>query len=104
MKQLFKKDIDGDEKIFEYQSSADGVEMGYSDPITSVDADQMVTNGEAILHDSHEDMLASLGYMNDRRSAYSDIKEQLDYIYNHGLTKWKSDMIKPVKGAHPKPE
>ncbi|MCP5007408.1 MAG: hypothetical protein GY941_26250 [Planctomycetes bacterium] len=34
--------------------------------------------------------------------SYPSIEEQLDYIYHNGLTKWKSNMIKPVKDAHPK--
>ena len=33
---------------------------------------------------------------------YPSIAEQLDYIYHNGLTKWKSDMIKPVKDKYPK--
>ena len=40
-------------------------------------------------------------YQRDRE--YPSIGEQLDYIYHHGLTKWKSDLIKPVKDKHPKP-
>ena len=42
-------------------------------------------------------------YQRDRRSEYPAIKDQLDYIYHNGIAKWKSDMIKPVKDAHPKP-
>ena len=37
-----------------------------------------------------------------RRSAYPNIGEQLDYIFHNGITKWKSDMIKPVKDKYPK--
>ena len=33
---------------------------------------------------------------------YPPIKEQLDYIYHNGLTKWKADMITPVKEKYPK--
>ena len=40
----------------------------------------------------------------DRAKAYPSIQDQLDYIYHNGIAKWKSDMIKPVKDAHPKPE
>jgi len=38
-----------------------------------------------------------------RLRAYPEIRDQLDYIYHNSITKWKSDMIKPVKDAHPKP-
>tara|TARA_R100001530_G_C4303557_1_gene151133 strand:- start:5 stop:295 length:291 start_codon:yes stop_codon:yes gene_type:complete len=41
-------------------------------------------------------------YQDSREKEYPDIKEQLDYIYHNGLTKWKSDMIKPVKDKYPK--
>jgi|19_taG_2_1085344.scaffolds.fasta_scaffold15592_4 predicted lipoprotein len=43
------------------------------------------------------------GYARDRQSEYPPIQDQLDYIYHNSITKWKSDMIKPVKDAHPKP-
>ena len=33
---------------------------------------------------------------------YPSIEEQLDYMYHNGLSKWKADMIKPVKDSHPK--
>tara|TARA_R100000687_G_scaffold49157_1_gene39288 strand:+ start:66 stop:356 length:291 start_codon:yes stop_codon:yes gene_type:complete len=41
-------------------------------------------------------------YSRDREKEYPPIAEQLDYIYHNGLTKWKSDMIKPVKDKYPK--
>ena len=43
------------------------------------------------------------GYMRKRAKAYPSIQDQLDYIYHNGIAKWKSDMVKPVKDAHPKP-
>ena len=46
---------------------------------------------------------AATQYARDRRSEYPSIQDQLDYIYHNSITKWKSDMIKPVKDAHPKP-
>ena len=42
-------------------------------------------------------------YSRDRQSEYPSIQDQLDYIYHNSITKWKSDMIKPVKDNHPKP-
>ena len=40
-------------------------------------------------------------YQRNRANEYPDIGDQLDYIYHNGLTKWKSDMIKPVKDKYP---
>ena len=34
---------------------------------------------------------------------YPSIGEQLDYIYHHGIDKWKTDIIDPVKAKYPKP-
>ena len=42
-------------------------------------------------------------YQRDRQPEYPSIADQLDYIYHNGIAKWKSDMVKPVKDAHPKP-
>ena len=46
--------------------------------------------------------IAELEIQQNRKSEYPEIAEQLDYIYHNGLTKWKSDMIKPVKDKYPK--
>ena len=45
----------------------------------------------------------ALQYQRDREPEYPPMADQLDYIYHNSITKWKSDMIKPVKDAHPKP-
>ncbi len=37
-----------------------------------------------------------------RSREYAPIPDQLDYIYHHGIEKWKSDMILPVKEKYPK--
>ena len=42
-------------------------------------------------------------YARKREPEYPSMADQLDYIYHNSITKWKSDMIKPVKDAHPKP-
>ena len=34
---------------------------------------------------------------------YPPIGEQLDYIYHHGIEKWKTDIVDPVKAKYPKP-
>jgi hypothetical protein len=41
-------------------------------------------------------------YKYDRQQAYAPLAEQLDYIYHNGIEAWKTDMIMPVKEAHPK--
>ena len=43
-----------------------------------------------------------LEYARNRREEDPDLAEQLDYIYHNGITKWKSEMIKPVKDKYPK--
>ena len=42
-------------------------------------------------------------YQRDRANEYPSIVDQLDYIYHNGVTKWKTDMISPVKEKYPKP-
>jgi len=45
-----------------------------------------------------------LKYQQQRRMAYPDWTEQLAYIYDNGLDKWKTDIVDPVKAKYPKPE
>ena len=47
---------------------------------------------------------AKVKYKEDRRNEYPDWGTQLDYIYHHGIDKWKTDIIDPVKKKYPKPE
>tara|TARA_S200002703_G_scaffold149571_1_gene147290 strand:+ start:1946 stop:2248 length:303 start_codon:yes stop_codon:yes gene_type:complete len=42
-------------------------------------------------------------YRIDREKSYDPIPAQLDYIFHHGLEKWKSDVVQPVKDKFPKP-
>lgn len=41
-------------------------------------------------------------YARNREAEYPDLADQLDYIFHNGITKWKSDMIQPVKDKYPK--
>ena len=34
---------------------------------------------------------------------YPDWGTQLDYIYHHGIDKWKTDIVDPVKAKYPNP-
>ena len=43
-------------------------------------------------------------YQRDREKEYPSIADQLDYIYHNGVTKWKTDIITPVKTKYPKPD
>lgn len=43
-------------------------------------------------------------YKIKRLGEYPDWGTQLDYIYHHGIDKWKTDMVDPVKAKYPKPE
>ena len=41
-------------------------------------------------------------YIRNRQSDYPDMREQFHKIYDDGLTKWKSEMVDPVKAKWPK--
>ena len=41
-------------------------------------------------------------YAENRRDEYPDWGTQLNKIYDDGLTKWKSEMVDPVKAKWPK--
>jgi len=43
-------------------------------------------------------------YTVKRKEEYPSIVDQLDYIYHNGVTKWKTDIITPVKTKYPKPD
>ena len=45
----------------------------------------------------------NLLYQSQRRDEYPYWAEQLDYIYHHGIDKWKTDIVDPVKNKYPKP-
>ena len=46
---------------------------------------------------------ALVAYKGLRASEYPTIGDQLDYIFHNGLTKWKTDIIQPIKDKYPKP-
>ena len=47
--------------------------------------------------------LDKLLYKDKRQMEYPDWGTQLDYIYHHGIDKWKTDIVDPVKTKYPKP-
>ena len=40
--------------------------------------------------------------IDNRRTAYPPVIEQLDYIYHNGVEAWKTDIIQPIKDKYPK--
>jgi len=47
--------------------------------------------------------LDKLKYQHLRSLAYPDWDIQLEYIYDYGIDKWKTDIVDPVKAKYPKP-
>jgi len=45
----------------------------------------------------------ALAYSRKRQAEYPDWGTQLNKIYDDGLTKWKSEMVDPIKAKYPKP-
>ena len=46
---------------------------------------------------------ADRAYSRARQAEYPDWGTQLNKIYDDGLTKWKSEMVDPIKAKYPKP-
>ena len=44
-----------------------------------------------------------LAYARSRQAEYPDYGTQLNKIYDDGLTKWKTEMVDPIKAKYPKP-
>ena len=44
----------------------------------------------------------ALDYARKRQAEYPDMGTQLNKIYDDGLTKWKSEMVDPIKAKYPK--
>jgi hypothetical protein len=80
-----------------FKISGEGI-VSFSEGTSPVTEDQITTEMERIQaeYDAQE-------YARNRKAEYPDWGSQLDYIYHNGIAKWKSDMVKPVKDAHPKP-
>ena len=91
-----------------------GCWFGWSDPKNKIYANLIVHDGgtkptEQECIDGLAALLAAWTLENDsyrskRREEYPYLAEQLDYIYKHGIDKWKTDVIDPIKKKYPKPE
>ena len=53
--------------------------------------------------DAEEYKLKRTGADGTTDTIYPDWGTQLDYIYHHGIDKWKTDIVDPVKAKYPKP-
>jgi hypothetical protein len=42
-------------------------------------------------------------YARNRQAEYPDWGTQLNKIYDDGITKWKAEMVDPIKAKYPKP-
>ena len=42
-------------------------------------------------------------YSRNRKAEYPDFGSQLNKIYDDGITKWKAEMVDPIKAKYPKP-
>ena len=45
----------------------------------------------------------ALEYARKRKAEYPDWGTQLNKIYDDGITKWKAEMVDPIKAKYPKP-
>ena len=45
----------------------------------------------------------ALEYARKRQAEYPDWGTQLNKIYDDGITKWKAEMVDPIKAKYPKP-
>lgn len=75
----------------------DGSNMSYDDgqtPPTEKEIDAEIKR--------QEEEYDAQAYARNRKLEYPDWGTQLNKIYDDGLTKWKSEMIDPVKAKWPK--
>tara|TARA_R100001463_G_scaffold23502_1_gene56307 strand:- start:556 stop:828 length:273 start_codon:yes stop_codon:yes gene_type:complete len=73
-----------------HKATAD--EIVWKDGHTTTDAEKNQIDAE----------LTKLEALEKRKNEYGTWGEQLDYIYHNGITKWKTDHIKPIKDKYPK--
>jgi hypothetical protein len=79
-----------------------------NDEIFYWDSDKDQPTEEEIISKEKEiiDAEKKLEYKTQRQKEFDQkypIGDQLDYIFHHGLAKWKSDIVQPIKDKFPKP-
>ena len=88
----------------------EAIYRAYPDAIITIKDDQGIFNDDGTEFVVDTDKVAaaraeldSLAYQDTRRRAYPPWQDQLNYIYDHGIDKWKTDIVDPVKAKYPKP-
>tara|TARA_B100000963_G_C22345138_1_gene544753 strand:- start:335 stop:661 length:327 start_codon:yes stop_codon:yes gene_type:complete len=66
---------------------------------TDKPSEEVVNSGLKAMQDNFD----SYNYKTLRERLYPSWGEQLDYIYHHGIDKWKTDIVDKVKNKIPKP-
>ena len=84
---------------FGWNEETDVISQWSEEEYGSIQSDLEIEN-EIIRLQSEYD---SKSYQRKREIEYPDWKTQLDYIYHHGVDKWKTDIVDPVKNKYPKP-
>ena len=84
---------------FGWNEETDVISQWSEEEYGSIPSDLEIEN-EIIRLQSEYD---SKSYQRKREIEYPDWKTQLDYIYHHGVDKWKLDIIDPIKNKYPKP-
>ena len=77
-----------------HDGSAETIDWGDTPEISKADIDAKIAELEA-------DWTAQ-AYSRNRQNDYPDWGTQLNKIYDDGITKWKSEMVDPIKAKWPK--
>jgi hypothetical protein len=86
-------------KLYPTWATIDGdTDVKDKDGKTIVIDESKITEEVTKLQKAYDD----LAYTRNRQADYPDWGTQLDKIYDDGLTKWKSEMVDPVKAKWPK--
>jgi len=81
----------------------EGTVVFIDDSTGAFDASGNSVNIDQSLVDAARVELDKLKYQTQRSHEYPDWTKQLEYIYDNGIEKWKTDIVDPVKNKYPKP-
>ena len=90
---------------FTYDSKTSEIETWDDPTVQDPDGLGIAQPTKAAINTKLAEMLAehdALAWSRNREVEYPDMGEQFNKIYDDGLTKWKSEMIDPVKAKWPK--
>ena len=97
-----------------YTTKADAINVLYGDAVlhaasdgtvTWVDGHETTDSEVAAIETKFEELIVEFNaqaYSRNRQDEYPDWSVQLEKIYDDGITKWKSEMIDPIKTKWPK--